>query len=85
MHALAVKTDGVVVSPLQLIDKNTGLYAHFKAFLNGIDECDCLVFGLLGIEIMRVLSVSDQLELEGMLYILPDNSRRLYVFEFITK
>lgn len=85
MHALAVKTDGVVVSPLQLIDEKTGLYVHFKAFLNGIDECDCLAFGLLGIEIMRVLSVSDQLELEGMLYILPDNSRRLYVFEFITK
>lgn len=85
MYALAVKTDGVVVSPFQLVDEKTGLYAQFKAFLNGIDECDCLAFGLLGIEIMRVLSVSDRLELEGVLYTLPDNSRRLYVSEFTTK
>lgn len=83
MYGSTVETKGVVVSPLSLIHEKTGLYAQFNAVLHGFDECECLVFGLLGIEIMSTLRMSDRLSLEGMLFIRPDDSKRLYVFDCV--
>ena len=81
MHPSQVTTEGVVVTPLSLEDGSKGLFAHFKAVFNEIDECDCLAFGRLGIEVIGTLKERDKILVRGALYCGSSNSRSLCIFE----
>ena len=81
MHSSPVIADGVVVTPLRLEDSSTGLFAHFKAAFAGIDECECLAFGALGIDMIDTLNESDHISVEGILYRDSNNRKSFYIFE----
>lgn len=81
MHHSHVTTEGIVVTPLRMEDSCNGLFAYFKATFEGIEECDCLAFGNLGIEMKRTFHESDKIVVNGALYCDGDNRRALYIFD----
>jgi len=81
MHHSNVTTEGIVVTPLRMEDSCNGLFAYFKATFDGIEECDCLAFGELGVEMNRTFQQSDKIIVKGALYCDGNNRRSLYIFD----
>lgn len=81
MQTSPVQAEGVVVTPIRLEDGNTGLFAYFKAAFVDIDECDCLAFGALGVEMIDTLKECDKITVSGALYCDSNDRKSLYIFD----
>ena len=81
MNHSHVSTEGIVVTPLKMVNSCNGLFAYFKATFEGIEECECLAFGNLGVEMSQTLHESDKIIVDGALYSDGNNRRSLYIFD----